>query len=90
MVSNGNRAMPSQTESSIQESLAAMGEGRSVITIAHRLSTIADADLILVMEEGRVIERGRHDELLKADGRYAAMWARQIAEEEEAEAVAAE
>ena len=83
-------ALDSQTESSIQESLAAMGEGRSVITIAHRLSTIADADLILVMEEGRVIERGRHDELLKADGRYAAMWARQIAEEEEAEAVAAE
>lgn len=83
-------ALDSQTESSIQESLAAMGEGRSVITIAHRLSTIADADLILVMEEGRVIERGRHDELLKADGSYAAMWARQIAEEEEAEAVAAE
>ena len=82
-------ALDSQTESSIQESLAAMGEGRSVITIAHRLSTIVDADQILVMEEGRVIERGTHDELLELDGRYGAMWARQIAEDDD-EAVAAE
>ena len=83
-------ALDSQTESSIQESLAAMGEGRSVITIAHRLSTIVDADQILVMEEGRVVERGTHDALLELDGRYGAMWARQIAEEDDDEAVAAE
>jgi len=82
-------ALDSQTESSIQESLAAMGEGRSVITIAHRLSTIVDADQILVMEEGRVIERGTHEELLALDGQYGAMWARQIAEEDD-EALAAE
>jgi ABC-type transport system involved in Fe-S cluster assembly fused permease/ATPase subunit len=51
-------ALDTQTERSIQESLSEMGQGRSVIVIAHRLSTIADADLILVMEEGRVVERG--------------------------------
>ncbi len=83
-------ALDTQTERSIQGSLAEMGQGRSVIVIAHRLSTIADADCILVMEAGRVIEEGTHDDLLEAGGRYAAMWAQQIAEEEEDEAVAAE
>ncbi len=82
-------ALDSQTERSIQESLAEMGQGRSVIVIAHRLSTIADSDQILVMEAGRVVEQGTHDELLDRGGRYAAMWAQQIAEEED-EAVAAE
>lgn len=77
-------ALDSQTERSIQESLSEMGQGRSVITIAHRLSTIADSDCILVLDDGRVIERGTHDELLALEGRYAALWARQSAEEEEA------
>ncbi len=76
-------ALDSQTELSIQDSLTEMGQGRSVITIAHRLSTIADADLILVLEDGRVTEQGNHDELLTLDGKYAAMWARQSAEEDE-------
>ena len=76
-------ALDTQTERSIQESLAEMGQGRSVITIAHRLSTIADADQILVMEEGRVVERGSHDDLLELGGVYAAMWQRQIMEEED-------
>ncbi|VDC30556.1 ABCB family ABC transporter ATP-binding protein/permease [Pseudogemmobacter humi] len=77
-------ALDTQTERSIQESLREMGQGRSVITIAHRLSTIAEADLILVMEAGRVIESGTHEELLARSARYAAMWAQQRAEEEEA------
>lgn len=76
-------ALDSQTEQSIQESLAEMGQGRSVITIAHRLSTIADADQILVMEEGRIVERGQHDELLEQGGIYAAMWLRQVMEGED-------
>ncbi len=77
-------ALDTQTERDIQESLREMGQGRTVITIAHRLSTIADSDLIVVMEDGRILERGTHDDLLAANGRYAAMWARQSAEEEEA------
>ncbi len=76
-------ALDTQTERSIQESLTDMGQGRSVITIAHRLSTIADADCILVLEDGRVTEAGRHEELLALEGKYAAMWARQSAEEED-------
>ncbi|MBC7737902.1 MAG: ABC transporter ATP-binding protein/permease, partial [Candidatus Saccharibacteria bacterium] len=74
-------ALDTQTERDIQDSLLEMGQGRSVITIAHRLSTIADADLIVVMEEGRVREQGTHDELLAMDGRYKAMWERQSSEE---------
>ncbi len=76
-------ALDSQTEADIQESLRDMGAGRTVITIAHRLSTIADSDQILVMEDGRVIERGTHDALLDAGGKYAAMWARQLSEDED-------
>ena len=76
-------ALDTQTEQSIQESLTEMGQGRSVITIAHRLSTIADADCILVLEDGRVTEQGSHDELLALEGKYAAMWARQSAEEQD-------
>ncbi len=79
-------ALDTQTEQDIQQSLQEMGQGRSVITIAHRLSTIADADVILVLEAGLVTERGTHEDLLARDGKYAAMWARQSAEEEEQEA----
>jgi ATP-binding cassette, subfamily B, heavy metal transporter len=76
-------ALDTQTEQSIQESLNEMGQGRSVIVIAHRLSTIADADMIVVLENGVISERGTHEALLSAGGKYAAMWARQSAEEDE-------
>ncbi len=75
-------ALDTQTEMAIQAELKAMGQGRSVITIAHRLSTIADADQIVVLEDGLVVERGTHDELLVLAGRYAQLWHRQAAEEQ--------
>ncbi len=75
-------ALDTQTERDIQDSLKAMGQGRTVITIAHRLSTIADADLIVVLEAGRIVEQGRHEDLLAAGGRYQAMWERQSSEDD--------
>ena len=83
LLDEATSALDTQTERDIQDSLRAMGEGRTVITIAHRLSTIADADEIVVLEKGEIVEQGRHEALLAAGGRYAAMWARQSAEGEE-------
>ena len=79
-------ALDSETERSIQEELGRIAEGRTTLVIAHRLSTIMDADQILVMDAGRIIERGTHRELLELGGQYAQMWALQ---QEEADAVAA-
>jgi ATP-binding cassette, subfamily B, heavy metal transporter len=84
LLDEATSALDSQTEASIQESLRDMGQGRTVITIAHRLSTIADADRIVVLEDGLVVEEGRHEVLIAKGGRYAAMWARQSQEEAEA------
>ncbi|WP_284163468.1 ABC transporter ATP-binding protein/permease [Frigidibacter sp. SD6-1] len=86
LLDEATSALDTQTERDIQDSLAAMGQGRTVITIAHRLSTIADADRIVVLDKGEVAEMGRHEELLARGGRYAAMWARQSAEGEAEEA----
>ena len=63
-----------------------VSEHRTTIAIAHRLSTIADADRILVLDHGKLAEAGSHAELLRRDGLYADMWARQQAESEELEA----
>jgi ATP-binding cassette, subfamily B, heavy metal transporter len=84
LLDEATSALDSQTEASIQDSLREMGQGRTVITIAHRLSTIADADRIVVLEDGRIVEEGRHEVLIARGGRYAAMWARQSQEEAEA------
>ena len=74
-------ALDSATEAGIQDALAAVAQSRTSIVIAHRLSTITDADEILVMHAGRIVERGRHEGLLAAGGAYAEMWALQLAEE---------
>jgi len=84
LLDEATSALDTQTERDIQESLKEMGQGRTVITIAHRLSTVADADRIVVLDKGEIVEEGRHEELLARGGRYAAMWARQSAESDEA------
>jgi ATP-binding cassette subfamily B multidrug efflux pump len=70
-------ALDSEVEAAIQEQLYALMEGKTVIAIAHRLSTIAVLDRLVVMDGGRVIESGSHEELLQQDGLYAALWRRQ-------------
>ena len=77
-------ALDTETELEIQNELKAMGQGRTVLTIAHRLSTIADADRIVVLEDGVIVEQGTHDALLKSDGRYAFLWHRQLQDEDAA------
>ncbi len=77
LLDEATSALDTQTERDIQESLAAVGAGRTVITIAHRLSTVVEADEIIVLEDGRIVERGSHADLLAKAGRFAAMWAAQ-------------
>jgi ABC-type transport system involved in Fe-S cluster assembly fused permease/ATPase subunit len=67
-------ALDSTNERAIQAELESVGENKTVLVIAHRLSTVVDAHEILVLEQGRIIERGRHDALLARGGRYAEMW----------------
>jgi len=75
-------ALDSRTEKAIQAELLEIATNHTTLVIAHRLSTIMDADQILVMEHGRIIERGTHNELLVRNGAYAHMWALQQQEEE--------
>lgn len=80
-------ALDSTNEAAVQAALGAALEGRTAVVIAHRLSTIRAADVILVVEDGQIVERGTHTELLAAEGRYAELYRTQFAE---ATAVAAE
>ncbi|KWV94078.1 ABC transporter ATP-binding protein/permease [Erythrobacter sp. AP23] len=85
LLDEATSALDSRTEQEILATLRRVSEHRTTLAIAHRLSTIADADRILVLEQGRLAESGTHDELLSARGLYAEMWARQQAERSHAE-----
>ena len=77
LLDEATSALDSEVEAAIQGTLADMMQGKTVIAIAHRLSTIAQMDRIIVLDEGRIVEDGSHDELLKEGGLYATFWARQ-------------
>jgi ATP-binding cassette subfamily B protein len=67
-------ALDSASEHAIQQELNRLSQNRTVLMIAHRLSTVVDADEIIVLEQGRVVERGSHQELLSRHGAYARLW----------------
>jgi ATP-binding cassette, subfamily B, multidrug efflux pump len=70
-------ALDSEVEAAIQTSLGTLMAGKTVIAIAHRLSTIAQMDRLIVLDHGRIVEQGTHDQLLRLGGHYAALWRRQ-------------
>ena len=74
-------SLDSETESEVQLALNDATRGRTSLVIAHRLSTISDADMILVIEAGKLVEQGRHEELIARGGLYSRMWQRQSKQE---------
>ena len=83
LLDEATSALDTGTEQEIQGALARAAEGRTVIMIAHRLSAVASADRIIVLDQGVVVEEGTHSELLARQGRYAALWNRQVMGEDE-------
>lgn len=81
LLDEATSALDTETEHEIQESLITMGQGRTVLIIAHRLSTVVHADQIVVLEQGKVVEQGSHDELLSKEGRYSHLWNLQLSED---------
>jgi subfamily B ATP-binding cassette protein MsbA len=71
LLDEATSALDAESESRVQQALGEFGRGRTVLIIAHRLSTVRAADRILVVEDGRVVEQGSHDDLLAANGAYA-------------------
>ncbi|WP_333702506.1 ABC transporter ATP-binding protein/permease [Sphingobium yanoikuyae] len=76
-------ALDSRTETEIQTVLRDISRKRTTLVVAHRLSTVVDADEIIVLDAGRIVERGRHADLVRADGLYATMWTRQATERDD-------
>ena len=81
LLDEATSALDTETEREIREALTNASGGRSVLTIAHRLSTIADADRIIVLENGSIVEIGRHETLLSKRGRYYSLWTKQLTED---------
>ena len=90
LLDEATASVDTETEYLIQRSLDRLTADRTTLAIAHRLSTIKDADTILVLEDGRVVERGSHEELLAADGLYTDLWGVQAGEIEDLPAEFAE
>jgi ATP-binding cassette subfamily B protein len=82
LLDEATSALDSETEHEVRDALERVGKGRTVISIAHRLSSILDAEKIVVLEEGYIVEMGRHNELLKKRGRYYDLWNLQLNWEE--------
>ena len=78
LLDEATSSVDSETEGKIQEALTKLSKGRTTFVVAHRLSTIMDADLILVIKEGRILEQGRPAELLKSKGKYYSLWCKQM------------
>jgi len=90
LLDEATAALDSESERHVQEAITELCRGRTTIVIAHRLSTIMHADAILVVEAGQITEQGRHEELLRAGGRYASFYRLQLQDQREAPASAAE
>ena len=84
LLDEATSALDTETEQEIRDALTNASEGRSVLTIAHRLSTIADADKIIVLENGVIAEMGTQEALLNKKGRYYSLWTKQLSEEKPA------
>ena len=76
-------SLDSETETDIMEHIKAAGEGRTTLIVAHRLSTIRDCDCIVVLDQGKVVEQGTHDELVRRNGRYATLLQMQASKEQQ-------
>ena len=85
MLDEATASLDSTSEAAVQAALAEALQGRTALVIAHRLSTVRAADLILVVEDGRIVERGSHAELVTAGGRYEELYRTQFAGEEDAD-----
>lgn len=83
LLDEATSALDTQTERNIQAALNRVSAGRTTIIIAHRLSTIIHADEILVLKDGEIVERGKHEELISHDGIYHTMWQAQLENNQE-------